>query len=141
MSAAITPAILIKLQTYLRKAFVSQALSVRARPKKSDVAEVFVNDEPLGLITIDDEDGDVTYQFAWTIKEKPQPISLQELLRIQTYLRERLVSKTLAVRGRGKLKDSAEVFVGDDSLALISFSKDSYDFNMAILDIDLDDIV
>jgi hypothetical protein len=141
MSAAITPAILLKLQTYLRKAFASQALSVRSRPKKSDVAEVFVNDEPLGLITVDDEDGDVTYQFSWTIKEKPQPISLPELARIQTYLRERLGSKTLAVRGRGKLKDSAEVFVGDDSLALISFSKDSYDFNMAILDIDLDDIV
>ena len=141
MSTAITPSVLVKLQAYLRKAFQSQSISLRARPKRADVADVLVREELIGEITTDDEDGDLTYQFAWTIREKPQPLSVQELVRIQTFLREKLGSKTLAVRARGKLKDSCEVFVGEESLALISVGRDAYEFNMAILELDLEDIV
>ena len=110
--------------------------------KRGDSAEVYVNNDPLGIITVDDEDGELTYQFDWTIPLKPQPpLSLPEMLRVQTYLRDKLGSKTLAVRARGKLKDSCEVFGGEESLALISVGKTSYDFNMAILEMDLDGIV
>ena len=70
------------------------------------------------VLTMDDEDGELTYQLGCTLKEKPQPLSVQELVRLQTYLREVLGSKTLAVRARGKLKDSAEVFVGIDLLRI-----------------------
>ena len=141
MTAAISPSVLVKLQTYLRKAFGSQTIGVRARPKKGDTADVFVGNEPIGAITVDDEDGELTYQFDWVISEKPQPLSVQELVRIQTYLRDKLGAKTLSVRARGKLKDRCEVFVGDESLALISVGKNAYEFNMAILEMDLDDIV
>ena len=141
MSDAFTPPVINKLQAYLRKAFGSQALSVRARPKKSDVADVFANDKPFGVITLDDEDGELTYQFGWTLKEKPKPLLPAEMMRIQTILREQLGAKTLSIRGRGKLKDSAEVFVAEESLAIMSIDDDAYQFQMAILEMDLDGIM
>jgi Protein of unknown function (DUF3126) len=141
MSDALTPQTLNRLQTYLRKAFGSQALSVRARPKKSDVADVYANEQPFGIITLDDEDDELTYQFGWTLKEKTQPLSVQEMVRIQTKLRETLGAKTLSIRARGKLKDSAEVFVAEESLGIMSIDDDAYQFQMAILEMDLEGIM
>lgn len=141
MSDQFTPDIINKLQAYLRKAFGSQALSVRSRPKKSDVADVFANDKPFGVITLDDEDGELTYQFGWTLKEKPKPLLPAEMQRLQAHFRELLGAKTLTIRGRGKLKDSAEVFVAEESLAILSVDDDAYQFQMAILEMDLDDII
>ena len=141
MSDDLTPQVINKLQAYLRKAFGSQVLSVRAQPKKSDVADVYANDMPFGVITVDDEDDELTYQFGWTIKDQTKPLSPQEMVRIQTHLREVLGAKTLSVRGRGKLRDSAEVFVAEESLAILSVDDDAYQFQMAILEMDLDDIM
>ena len=141
MADEFTPPIINKLQVYLRKSFGTQALSVRARPKKSDIADVFANDKPFGVLTLDDEDGELTYQLGWTLNEKPKPLVPAEMLRIQTHLRELLGAKTLSIRGRGKLKDSAEVFVAEESLAILSADDDAYQFQMAILEMDLDDIM
>ena len=141
MTAVLTPQVINRLQTYLRKAFGSNALSVRAQPNSGDRAEVYANDKPFGVLTVDDEDDEITYQLGWTIKEKPQPLSVQEMVRIQTYLRQVLGAKTLSIRARGKLKDSAEVFVAEESLAILSVDDDAYQFQMAILEMDLEGIM
>jgi hypothetical protein len=141
MSDILTPQIINRLQTYLRKAFGTQSLSVRAQPKKSDVADVYAGDTLFGVITLDDEDDELVYQFSWSIKEKSQPLNVPEMVRIQTYLRERLGAKTLSIRARGKLKDSAEVFVAEESLAILSVDDDAYQFQMAILEMDLEGIM
>lgn len=139
MADVFSPQVINKLQTYLRKAFGSQALSVRARPKKNDIADVFANDKPFGVLTIDDEDGELTYQLGWTLHEKPKPLLPPEMVRIQNILREQLGAKTLSVRARGKIKDSAEVFVAEESLAILSADDGAYQFQMAILEMDLDE--
>ena len=64
-----------------------------------------------------------------------------EIARIQTYLRTKFGLPTLEVRGRPNKDDSAEVYLGEEFIAVI-FKDDeegdvSYDFNMAILEIDL----
>jgi hypothetical protein len=141
MSDVFTPQVITKLQAYLRKAFGSQVLSVRSRPKTDDVADVFAKDKQFGVISIDDEDGELTYQFGCKINEKPKPLTPQEMVRIQTYLREALGAKTLSIRGRGKITDSAEVFVAEESLAILSADDDCYQFQMAILEMDLDGII
>jgi hypothetical protein len=128
-----------RLEAYLRKVFGVRALTVKAADAK-DTAEVAVGPRRLGTIIADHEDGETTYHFQWSIKESPQPFSPQELVRVQTFLREVLGTKNLSVRARGRLKDSAEVFVGDESMAIISADRDSYQFQMAILDIDLEDV-
>jgi Protein of unknown function (DUF3126) len=134
-----TPTEVSKLTAYLRKVYGSRTLAVRPRPKSAMVADLCQGDQVIGTVTVDDEDGDRSYQLAYEIKEKPQPLSVTELLRLQAVLRETLGAKTLVVRARAKIKDSAEVFVGDESYAILSADKASYQFQMAILDIDLED--
>ena len=58
-----------KLTAYLRQALASDILEVRARPKKTDSAEVYARDEFIGIIYRDDEDGedDVSYNFDMAI--------------------------------------------------------------------------
>ena len=127
-----------RLEAYLRKVFETKTLTVKAGACKNK-ADVLNGAKSLGQIVADTEDGETTYHFQWPLKEKPQPLSAQELVRIQTSLRDVLGTKTLSVRARGRLKDSAEVFVGEESYAIVSADKDCYQFQMAILDIDLED--
>ena len=58
---------LARLQTYLRKTFGTPKLEVRARPKKTDSAEVFIGDEFIAVLFREDEDGEISYQFQLAI--------------------------------------------------------------------------
>jgi hypothetical protein len=58
---------LLKLQNYLRRLFNNTAIKVVARPKKTDSAEVMIGDEFVGIISLDDEDGDRSYAFNMSI--------------------------------------------------------------------------
>ena len=60
-----------KLSQYLRRVFGSSELTVKARPKKTDSAEVYSGEEFIGVIYKDDEDGedDVSYNFSMAILE------------------------------------------------------------------------
>lgn len=56
-----------KVQNYLRRTFSNTNLRVVARPKKDDSAEVYIGEEFLGVLSIDDEDGDHSFQFQMAI--------------------------------------------------------------------------
>ncbi len=56
-----------QLSTYFKKTFGNDALEVRARPRKTDSAEVYLADEFLGVLYRDDEDGDLSYSFSMAI--------------------------------------------------------------------------
>lgn len=56
-----------RIETYMRKLFGNQVISVRGRPKKDDSAEVYVGEEFVGVIFKDEEDGDLSYQFQMAI--------------------------------------------------------------------------
>lgn len=58
---------LAKLQDYLRKTFNNGNISVRARMKKNDSAEVYMGEEYIGIIHVDDEDGDRSFNFTMAI--------------------------------------------------------------------------
>jgi hypothetical protein len=60
---------LVKVQTYLRKLFGAKTLSVRARPKIEDSAEVYIGDEFIGTLTREEEEGELCYQFQMAILE------------------------------------------------------------------------
>ena len=57
----------IPLETYLRRTFNNAGISVRARMKKTDSAEVYLGDEFIGLVHVDDEDGDRSFNFTMAI--------------------------------------------------------------------------
>jgi hypothetical protein len=56
-----------KLQSFFRKRFKMPAIEVKARPQKTDSAEVYVGDEFIGTIYRDDEEGDLSYTFTMAI--------------------------------------------------------------------------
>lgn len=58
---------IIKLQTFLQKKFNNPNIDVRPRPKLDDSVEVFLGEESIGLIHVDDEDGDRSYIFNMSI--------------------------------------------------------------------------
>ena len=65
----------------------------------------------------------------------------QERARLQRYLSKQFNAPNLEVRARSNKTDSAEVYMGDEFVGVL-FRDDedgdvSYDFNMAILEIDL----
>ena len=62
-----THAEIIKLQKFLQQKFGNRNIDVRPRDKKDDSVEVYLGDEFLGLIYIDDEDGDRSYNFNMAI--------------------------------------------------------------------------
>ena len=64
-----TPAEMVRVQNYLRKLFGAKTLSVRARPKIEDSAEVYVGNEFIGTLTRDEEEGELCYQFQMAILE------------------------------------------------------------------------
>ncbi len=56
-----------KLEQYLRRTFANHNLRVMARPTKSDSAEVYVGEEFIGILSLDDEDGDRSFNFTMAI--------------------------------------------------------------------------
>lgn len=68
-------------------------------------------------------------------------ITPDELIKIQAFLRSKFKNEGLAVRPRSQTGDSIEVLLNGEFLGLVYKDEDegetSYDFNMAILDIDL----
>ena len=59
-----------KVEAFLRKRFSNPAIEVRARPKKTDSAEVYIgkrDEDFLAVLYREDEDGEVSYQFQMAI--------------------------------------------------------------------------
>lgn len=58
---------ILKLENYFRRRFNVPAISVRQRPQKDDSAELYIDDEFIGVIYRDDEDGDLSFNFTMAI--------------------------------------------------------------------------
>ena len=58
-----------KLDAYLKRLFDNPKVRVVPRPKKSDSAEVYIGEEFIGVLFVDDEDEDKSYNFQMAILE------------------------------------------------------------------------
>jgi hypothetical protein len=56
-----------KLEAYMKRLFGNAKLRVVPRPKKDDSAEVYVGDEFIGVLFVDDEDDERCYNFQMAI--------------------------------------------------------------------------
>ncbi len=56
-----------KIESYLRRLFGNARLRVVPRPKKDDSAEVYVGEEFIGVLFVDDEDDERSYNFQMAI--------------------------------------------------------------------------
>ncbi|KAB0537809.1 DUF3126 family protein [Pseudochrobactrum algeriensis] len=58
-----------KLDAYFKRTFDNQNLTVKARPRKDDSCEVYMDDEFLGIIYKDEDEGELSYNFSMAILE------------------------------------------------------------------------
>lgn len=66
----------------------------------------------------------------------------RDIKRIEAHFKKTFGAPTISVRARPKIKDSAEVYVGEEFVGVVSDDEDedgSFTFNMAILAEDLVD--
>lgn len=56
-----------KLDVYLKRLFGNAQMRVVPRPKKDDSAEVYIGDEFIGVLFVDDEDDERSYNFQMAI--------------------------------------------------------------------------
>lgn len=65
----------------------------------------------------------------------------EELKKVERYLQRLFGNASIAVRGRPRKEDSAEVYIGEEFIGVIYRDDEdeelSYNFSMAILDYDL----
>ena len=59
-----------KLTRFLRAKFELASIEVRRRPQKTDSAEVYIGEEFIGVLFVDDEDDDRSFQFQMAILEE-----------------------------------------------------------------------
>jgi len=126
---------IIKLREHLRRSFGNDAINVVPNSRDENAAEVRLTERKIGAITVDEEDGDRSFFF-----EMPLPV---ERAGLQDYLRKLFDNNKLTIAARVKKMDSVELNNGPDFLAVISADDakaKTYTLEMAILDIDLDDI-
>lgn len=123
-----------KLQEFLRKSLGNQGIRVTPGKTNPDDADVQIGQRHIGVITVDDEDGDRSFSFAMKI-----PV---ERMVLQDYLRRLFETDKLKVVPRGRKTDSVELMSGEDFAGVISADDPkakSFTLQMAILDIDLEE--
>jgi len=128
-----------KLDAYLRKLFGNP--TIRVVPKADKSAEVFIGEDDLGELTLDDEDGDLSYNFRMVIQVSNDP-SLQPVPVLSAYLRNKFDNDKIRVVTRPKKTDSLEAYIGEEFLGVLFVETEkgrkSYIFELPILDVDLD---
>ena len=129
-----------KLDAYLKKLFGNSRL--RVVPKKDDAADVFVGEERIGGLTVDDEDEERSYNLEIKIT-LGEAASIKQLKTLEAYLRRKFDNERIRVVARPRKTDSAEVYVGEEYIGVLFFDEKetrSCFFEMAILALDLDDV-
>ena len=56
-----------KLDAYFKRTFRNPSLEVKARPRKDDSCELYLEDEFLGIIFKDEDEGELSYNFSMAI--------------------------------------------------------------------------
>jgi hypothetical protein len=128
-----------KVDAYLKRLFDNA--KIRIVPHGTgDSAEVRIGEQPIGALTVDDEDGDRSYNFRMEIALSKSP--KEDIPHLVTYLRGTLGSEKIRVMPRARKNDSLEVYVGDEFVGVLFIDEKknsrSAILEMAILDVDLE---
>jgi Protein of unknown function (DUF3126) len=129
-----------KLDAYLKKLFGNP--HIRLVPKTYDSGEVFVGEDDLGELTVDDEDGERSFNFRMVVQVGNDP-SIQPVPVLNAYLRNKFDNQNIRVVVRPKKTDSLEVYIGEEFIGVlfleIEKGRRSYILELPILDVDLVD--
>lgn len=131
-----------KLDAYLKRLFGNA--SIRVVPKKQDSADVFVGEEHIGALVLDedDEDDERSYNFEMKITLGDATTTAPDIKKLDAYLKRKFDNERVRVVARQRKTDSAEVYIGDEYIGVVFFDeKDprSSFFELPILALDLDE--
>ena len=56
-----------KIESFFKQKFNNKKIKIEGRANKNDSAEVFIEDEFIGVVFEDNEDGETCFQFNMTI--------------------------------------------------------------------------
>ena len=131
-----------KLDAYLRRLFGNAR--IRVVPTQADAADVFVGEERIGSLALDEdeEDDDRSYNLEVKITLGDASATAPDIKQLDAYLKRKFDSERIRVIPRARKKDSAEVYVGDEYIGVLFFdekdARSSY-FELPILALDLDE--
>ena len=131
-----------KLDAYLKRLFGNQR--IRVVPKKNNSADVFVGEEAIGSLVLDEdeEDDERSYNFEVKITLGDATTTAPDIKKLDAYLKRKFDNERIRVVPRLKKKDSAEVYVGEEYIGVLFFdekdARSSY-FELPILALDLDE--
>ena len=129
-----------KLDAYLKKLFGNARIRVVPRPNKGDPAEVYIGEEKLGDLNLDDEDDDLSYNFRMEIN-LGEVSEVDQIKRLEAYLKRKFDNEAIRVVPRSKKRDSLEAYLGEEFIGVLFIDDErgrrSYILEMPILDMDL----
>ena len=127
-----------KLDGYLKKLFGNAR--IRVVPQQAKVADVFIGEERLGQLNVDDEDDDLSYNFRMEIS-LGEVSEVDQLKRLDAYLKKKFDNEQIRVVPRAKKRDSLEAYLGSEFIGVLFVDDEkrrgSYILEMPILDMDL----
>jgi hypothetical protein len=129
-----------KLDAYLKRLFGNSR--IRVVPKKNTSADVFVGEEQVGALVLDedDEDDERSYNFEKSITlpdSKSTKIDAETAGKLNVYLKKHLGEK-FSVRKRPTKTDSADLHAGDEFVGVVFADDGGFAVEMAILEQDLE---
>lgn len=131
-----------RLEPYFQHRFHSETLFLKPVPDKP-AAGVFKGERFLGIVTRDEDEGEVSYDFVMRLDGEEERMTQWELTRLQQVMSEVLNDPKVEVRRRAQKDDSAEVYSDDEFLGVLFLNVEGEDgavsYNMGILDIDLEE--
>ena len=131
-----------KLDEYLKRLFGNAR--IRVVPKKNEAADVFVGEEQIGALVLDEDDDDDerSYNFEMKITLGDATTTAPDIKKLDAYLKRKFDNDRVRVVARLKKTDSAEVYVGEEYIGVLFFDeKDARSsfFELPILALDLDE--
>jgi len=129
-----------QLDAYLKKLFGNA--QIRVVPKGGDAAKVYIDEDEIGDLTADEDEGERSYNFRMVIQVSADP-SMQPVPTLTNYLRGRFGNDNIRVVTRPKKTDSVEAYIGEEFLGVLFLENEKgrklYIFELPILDVDLAD--
>jgi len=127
-----------QLDAYLKKLFGNP--QIRVVPKTADSAEIFIGEDDAGELTVDEDEGERSYNFRMVIQLGQDP-SIQPVPALNAYLRRKFDNDNLRVVTRPKKMDSLELYLGEEFIGVLFVENEkgrrSYILELPILDVDL----
>jgi len=127
-----------KVEGYIRDKLGNAQLRIVPRPKKKDSADVLLGEKTIGVLSVNDDDGERDYNFGMPIAGA----DLKDIGKVEGYIRRLFGNTALHVAPRPNKKDSADLLLGEEQIGSLYVDdeggKRSYNLEIPILSFDLE---